>query len=76
MVNTLQSGRDAPAAHVSLRGTIARRPAQQGVGPGQQIPATPTLIPGELAQWLEERQADFQDPFANEDDVRVLELTS
>ena len=41
-------------------GTIGRRPAQQGVGPGQNITVMPTLIPRELAQWTEDRRADLQ----------------
>ena len=34
------------------------------------------MVPGELSQWLEERQVDLQHAFAREDDVGVLELTS
>ena len=83
MVNTLQSERDSLAAQiqaekadVSSHGTVARRRTQQGIGPGQHIPAMPTMVPGELSQRLEDRQEDLQDAFAREDDVGVLELTS
>ena len=61
---------------VSSHGIVARRRTQQGVGPGQHIPAMPTMVPGELSQWLEDRQEDLKDAFAREDDVGVLELTS
>ena len=83
MVNTLQSERDALAAQiqaekadVSSHGTVARRRTHQGVGPGQHIPAMPTMVTGEFSQWLEDRQEDLKDAFAREDDVGVLDLTS
>ena len=48
----------------------------QGAGQGKNIPAMPTLIPGELSQWMRDRQAGLQNAFADEDDVRIFELTS
>ena len=82
MVNTLQSERDALAAQIqgekadmSSHRIVARRRTQQGVGPGH-IPLMPTTVPGELSQWLEDRQEDLKDAFAREDDIGVLELTS
>ena len=82
MVNTLQSERDALAAQIQgekadvlSHGIVARRHAQQGVGPGH-IPVMPTMVPGELSQWLEDRQEDLKDAFARDDDIGVLELTS
>ena len=65
MVNILQSERDALAAQIQCEkadvlshGIVARR-AQQGVGPGH-IPVMPTMVPGELSQWLEDRQEDLK----------------
>ena len=82
MVNTLQSERDALVAQIQgekadvlSHGIVARRRAQQGVGPGH-IPVMPTMVPGELSQWLEDRQKDLKDAFARDDDIGVLELNS
>ena len=79
--NTLQSERNALVAQiqgekadVSSHGIVARRRTQQGVGPGQHIPAMPTMRV--FFQWLDDRQEDWKDAFAREDDVGVLELTS
>ena len=44
-------------------------------GPGH-IPVMPTTVPGELPQWLEDRQEDLKNAFARDDDIGVLELTS
>ena len=40
------------------------------------IPHMPGLIPGELAQWMEERHGDLQDALRTDDTNRILELTS
>ena len=36
----------------------------------------PALIPAELAQWMEDRQADLQEALSLDDTNRILELTS
>ena len=81
MVNAPQSERDAVAAQIRAKNVDAsrpgtRRPVRQRIGPGQNMAVMPTFIPAELSQWTEDRQADLQDAFANDDDVRVLGLTS
>ena len=40
------------------------------------IPSMPTLVPGELFTWLEDRQTDLQEALISGDTSRVLELTS
>ena len=66
MVNALQSERDALAAQIHAEKTgSSRRAGHQGTGQGKNIPAMPTLIPGELSN-----------AFADGDDVQILELTS
>ena len=77
MVDALQSERDALAAQLHAEKTgLSRRAGHQGTGQGKNIPAMPTLIPGELSQWMGDRQADLQNAFADGDDVQILELTS
>ena len=60
MVNALQSERDALAAQIHAEKTgSSRRAGHQGTGQGKNIPAMPTLIPGELSN-----------AFADGDDVQ------
>ena len=40
------------------------------------IPPMPTLVPGELFTWLEDRQTDLQEALSSGDTSHVLELTS
>ena len=40
------------------------------------VPHMPALIPAELAQWMEDRQADLQEALSLDDTNRILELTS
>ena len=40
------------------------------------LPPMPTLVPGELFTWMEDRQTDLQDALISGDTSRVLELTS
>ena len=40
------------------------------------VPYMPALIPAELAQWMEDRQADLQEALSLDDTNRILELTS
>ena len=73
----LQSELDALAAQIHAEKTgLSRRAGHQGTAQGKNIPAMPTLIPGELSQWMGDRQADLQNAFADGDDVQILELTS
>ena len=66
---------NAEKVDASQHGQIGRRPVKQCVSPGH-IPEMPTLVPGQLGQWMGDRQADLQDDLANEENVRVLEITS
>ena len=42
----------------------------------EHIPHMPGLIPGELAQWMDDRQGEWQDALRTDDTNRILELTS
>ena len=59
-----------------LQGTstpIERPRVRQRVDP---VPYMPGLVPAELAQWMEDRQADLQEALSLDDTSRILELTS
>ena len=75
MVNTLHSERDALAAQIQ-----AEKADVSSHGTCQTTHATgsrpSTMVPGELSQWLEDRQEDLEDAFAMEDDGGVFGLTS
>ena len=77
-VNQLQEERDALARE--LRGDIVERPrVRQRLSPshrGDTIPPMPTLIPGDLSDWMQDRHADLQDAMNGGNCVKVLELMS
>ena len=54
--------------------TLVERPrVRQRLDP---VPYMPGLVPAELAQWMEDRQADLQEALNLDDTNRILELTS
>ena len=77
-VNQLQEERDALARE--LREDIVERPrVRQRLSPthgGDTIPPMPTLVPGDLSDWMQDRHADLQDAMNGGNCVKVHELTS
>ena len=70
-IDELTRERDALSRLVNSGQKPQGRPRKQGV-----IPAMPGSVPGELAQWLEDRQAELQEALSNDDSARLLDLTS
>ena len=55
-----------------------RQAVVRGVGHdgGHHMPPMPTLIPGELTRWIEDRHAELQDALLNRENTMILEITS
>ena len=43
---------------------------------GDAIPPMPTLVPGDLSDWMQDRHADLQDAMNGGSCVKVFEFTS